>query len=387
MHKINPLIYLLAFGHFITDWAQGAIPALLPYFISTCNLNYRDAASLIFANLFLASVTQPLFGYFSDRVSKPWFVPLGPVLCGLSLSVIAFSTNYWVIFFAVMVCGLGSSVFHPEAALMVNKISGKFKGQALGSFSVGGNAGFAVGPLLAGLCAYKYSIHGLVIFGLINITAAIFLYYHMPSILAQAEAADKEEKNSTPGGLKNDWVSFGKLFILIVARSIAFTLCNSFIPIYWVAVLHTSAATGSFALTILFTLGAFITYFGGVLSDRIGNVKVIKLTYLIMIPAMFALNHTTTEWLAMLLLFPVGIAVFLSYSPSVYLGQTYLAKNIGFASGITLGVSTTIGGLVAPFVGHLADLYGVASALNILWIMGIVAFVFSFFIPEPKSLL
>jgi FSR family fosmidomycin resistance protein-like MFS transporter len=388
MQKINPLIYLLAFGHFVTDWAQGAVPALLPYFITACHLNYQDAASLIFANLVIASVSQPLFGYYSDKFSKSWFVPLGPVLCGTALSIIAFSTNYWVIFFSVMMCGLGSSVFHPEAALMVNRISGKLKGQALGTFSVGGNAGFAVGPLLAGLCAYKYSIHGMVLFGIINFAAACFMYYHMPTILAQAAATTAQEKKATPGGLHNDWPSFSKLFVLIVVRSVAFTLCNSFIPIYWIDVLHTSPTTGSMALTILFTLGAFLTYAGGVMSDRWGNVKVIKLTFFIMIPAMFALNHTGNELLAFLLLLPVGISVFLAYSPTVYLGQTYLSKNIGFASGITMGLSASIGGLTAPFVGHLADLYGVAFALNILWIMGVVAFIFSFLIPEvaePKK--
>ena len=98
MKKINPYVYLFAMGHFAADWAQGAWPALLPYFISVCHLNYQEAGSLIFANMLLASITQPFFGYYSDKISKPWFVPAGPVLCGLSLAVVPFPTNYWVIY-------------------------------------------------------------------------------------------------------------------------------------------------------------------------------------------------------------------------------------------------------------------------------------------------
>ena len=384
MQKFNPLIYLLALGHFATDWVQGAIPALLPYFIATCHLNYKDAASLIFANILLSSVSQPLFGYYSDRVSKPWFVPAGPILCGLVLAIIAFSTNYWVIFVCSMISGLGSSIFHPEAALMVNRISGKLKGRALGSFSVGGNAGFAAGPFLAGLCAYKYDIHGLLIFTIFNVCIACLLYRHMPTILAQAKDAALEEKKAAPAGLKNDWSSFGKVSVLILVRSIAFTLSNSFIPIYWVAVLHSTPATGSFALTILFTLGAFFTYLGGLWSDHSGSIKVLRITFIAMIPAMYFLNHSTVEWIATLLLIPAGFAIFTPYSPLVFLGQSYLAKNVGFASGITLGLSASIGGLVAPFVGHMADTYGVGPALNILWISAIVAAIFAFFISEPK---
>jgi FSR family fosmidomycin resistance protein-like MFS transporter len=77
MKKINPFVYLFAMGHFATDWSQGAIPALLPYFITTCHLNYQEAGSLIFANMLLASIAQPFFGYYSDKISKPWFIPGG----------------------------------------------------------------------------------------------------------------------------------------------------------------------------------------------------------------------------------------------------------------------------------------------------------------------
>jgi len=103
-----------------------------------------------------------------------------------------------------------------------------------------------------------------------------------------------------------------------------------------------------------------------------------------MIPAMYFLNHSTVEWIATLLLIPAGFAIFTPYSPLVFLGQSYLAKNVGFASGITLGLSASIGGLVAPFVGHMADTYGVGRALNILWISALVAAIFAFFISEPK---
>ena len=143
MKKLDPHVYLFTMGHFSVDWAQGGIPALLPYFITACQLNYQQAAGIIFANILLSSVTQPLIGYYSDRISKPWLVPLGPVLSGLSLTALAFTTNYWVILFCSMISGLGGSLFHPEAARMVNRIAGSLKGQALGSFSVGGNAGLS----------------------------------------------------------------------------------------------------------------------------------------------------------------------------------------------------------------------------------------------------
>lgn len=386
INRINPLVYLFTLGHFATDWSQGAIPALLPYFIAVCHLNYQDAASLIFANILLASISQPIFGYYSDKVSKPWFVSAGPVICGLTLAVIAFTTNYWVIFVCSMLSGLGSSIFHPEAALMVNKISGKYKGQALASFSVGGNVGFAVGPLVAGLCAYEFDIHGLVLFGIINVLLAGILYYYMPQVLAQAATAETAEKKAHPvDSRRNDWFSFGKLSIAIAVRSLAFKITNSFIPIFWITELHASASTGSLALTILFSIGAVFTYVGGLMADRMGFVRVMRMSFLIMVPAMFFLTHSQNIWVAMLLLVPVAFSIFTPYSPIVVLGQTYLAKNVGFASGVTMGLGTTLGGLMAPVVGRAADFWGMGAALQILWVAAIFGAVASFLVSEPKA--
>jgi FSR family fosmidomycin resistance protein-like MFS transporter len=386
MNKLNPYVYLFTMGHFSVDWAQGAIPALLPYFISSCNLNYQDAATLIFANMLLSSVSQPLFGYYSDKISKPWFVPIGPILCGICLTTLAFTTNYWLIFICSMFSGFGSSIYHPQAALMVNKIAGNLKGQAMGSFSVGGNAGFAVGPIVAGFCAYAFDIRGLAIFGVVNAIIAVFLYSHMPHVLHLAKDADIAEQKAHPNqSLENDWPAFSKLTIVIFARSIGFAISNAFIPIFWIHVLHASATTGSFALSILFSMGVVITFIGGILADKLGFIRIMRISFILMVPAMFLLVNSTNIIAATLLLIPVAFSLFAPYSPMVVLGQTYLGKNVGFASGVTLGLTTTMGGLVSPLVGWGADQWGIVPALQILWIAALAGAIFSFLVPVPKA--
>ena len=387
MHRFDPRIYLFTLGHFSVDWAQGAIPALLPYFIATCNLNYQDAGTLIFANILLSSIAQPVFGYYADRVSKPWFVPAGPIISGVSLAVLPFVTDYWLIFLCSMFSGFGSAVYHPEAARMVNGLAGAQKGKALGAFSVGGNAGFAVGPIFAGFCAYVFDIHGLVFYGVLNVVAALLIHRYMSGILADL-AKEKRAEQTAHAGLvqENDWPSFGKLSLVILARSTGFCVCNAFIPLFWIHVLGTSESTGSFALTLLFTLGAFITYFGGILSDRLGFIKMLRVSFLVMIPVMFLLVRCTDAIVATILLVPAAFALFAPYSGIVVLGQTYLGKNIAFASGVTLGLQGTLGGLVTPLVGRAADSYGIVTALQILWLVAVLGAVASFTLHTPESL-
>ena len=386
MKKIDPAVYLFSLGHLSVDWCQGAIPALLPYFIRNYDLSYQAAGTLVFANVLVASVLQPLFGYYSDRISRPWFIPLGTLFCGISVALMGFCTSFAAIFAAAMLSGVGSAIFHPEAALMVNRIAAKAKGQALGTFSVGGNAGFAIGPIVAGICAYKLGIHTLLVFGIVNTVLAAALWTKMSYVLRQVSLSDsKETEKKTVKVKENDWKSFGILSLPIFARSIGFTLSNTFIPIYWMTVLHASATQGTTALSILFTMGACITFGGGLLADRFGYVKIIRAAFFCMVPAYLLLTHTTNLWLATALLLPAAVSIFMPYSPIVVLGQTYLAKNAGFASGVTLGLTTTLGGIFAPLVGAAADRWGLVPALQIFWIAGLIGLVASFFLPEPEK--
>ena len=218
----------------------------------------------------------------------------------------------------------------------------------------------------------------------------------MPHIVARARTIDQAVATENPTvaskPLKNYWKYFGILFIIILSQSVNFRVINAFIPIFWTRELGTSPEQGSFALTVFFSIGIFMTYIGGLLGDKYGPIKIIRLSLLVWLPAMFLLTEVPTFSplimmpIAYLLLLMIGAAKAISYSPVIVLGQTYLAKSIGFASGITLGVSQTIGGVIAPVVGNLADTYSLPVAMMTLvpfLVMGLGA---SLILKDPKKL-
>lgn len=375
-------VYLTALAHLVNDTAQGSLPALLPLFITSYGLNYQDAAGLIFANTALASILQPFFGWLADKFSKPWLVPLGIILSGGSISAMAFVQSYWGLFALATMAGVGSAIFHPEAARMVNRITSGKKGTAMGTFSVGGNGGFAVGPLLAGL-TYIFGPHMLLIYIIINTTVAAAFMFFMPgmeSLARTQEASPAFQKNTA--SLVNDWKNFYRLTVIIFSRAINFAVLNTFIPLYWISILKQPPASGNLALTIFFSFGVIVTWLGGVWSDRLGYVKMIRYSFILMVPVIALFTNSTHYWLSFLLLFPLGLAVFALYSPVVVLGQQYLAKSVGFASGITLGLGITIGGMVAPGVGWLADQYGIQLAWQILIPVSVIGLLFSYRLRE-----
>ena len=378
IRKYGPPIF-----HCINDFGQGSLAALIPFFIANFGLNYYQSASIIFCNTIVASVAQPILGYVADRWRVPWFIPVGFSITLVSISAIALATSYEMILTLSLIAGLGAALFHPEAALLVNRMQSNELGNAMGRFAVGGSAGFAMGPLLAG-GVYVFGAHFLWVFTAIALLGVLlYLYAFTGSTDADAVGESKSSAKSTNSGT-NDWVSFGKLFFVIASRSILFSVLSIFIPILYITVINGEASASSLALTMYFAMGAVLTYMGGALSDKLGFLKTVRLGNLIFLPSVLVFIFVPNIWGFFGAIIPMAFGVFSQYGPITVLGQKYLAKNAGFASGITLGLGITLGGLVAPYVGHLADIYDVQTALMTLIPVGLMGLLMSLWLKEPK---
>ena len=135
---------LLSVGHLATDINQGALPAMLPFFIAAYDLSYAAAASIVFATNMTSSIVQPLFGHAADRFSKPWLLSIGLMLAGMGLALTGIFQGYrWIMILAI-VSGIGIAAYHPEAARLVNFAAGTKKGAAMSLFGVGGTMGFGI---------------------------------------------------------------------------------------------------------------------------------------------------------------------------------------------------------------------------------------------------
>ena len=378
IRKYGPPIF-----HCINDFGQGSLAALIPFFIANFGLNYYQSATIIFCNTVVASIAQPALGYVADRWRVPWFIPAGFTVTLVSISAIALATSYEMILALSLLAGVGAALFHPEAALLVNRTQSHEIGNAMGRFAVGGSAGFAMGPLLAG-GVYVFGAQFLWVFTAIALIGVLlYVYAFTGSAATDVVGESKSSAKSTNTGA-NDWVSFGKLFFVIASRSILFSVLSIFIPILYITVINGEASASSLALTMYFAMGAVLTYMGGALSDKLGFLKTVRLGNLIFLPSVLVFIFAQNIWGFFGAMIPMAFGVFSQYGPITVLGQKYLAKNAGFASGITLGLGITLGGLVAPYVGHLADIYDVQTALMTLIPVGLMGLLMSLWLKEPK---
>lgn len=398
---------LVSLGHLSCDINGGALPATLPYLRAAHGLDYQATAGLMLGYSCLSSLIQPLFGFLADKHSKPWFIPVGIFLAGFGLTAMSFMSSYWPIFFCLAISGIGSAFFHPEAARFANKVSGSHKGTGMSLFSIGGNSGFILGPLLVAVFVGYFGLSGMSVFGIMATITALALLWQIGRLPGQAASlrpqtdpgeapaeadpasAEGEELASGADMPKkiavNDWKGFSRLIVVILSRSIVFVGSNTFIPLYWVNGLGQPAAVGATALVVFGASGVACNFLGGLLSDRIGYVPIIRLAFCLLGPLVLLLGIAGNLWLSYALLPLLGGALYLPFSAQVVLGQKLLAKNIGFASGVTFGLSTTVGGMMQPVLGWIADGYGLASVFTVLACFGVIGAVFSFLIADERN--
>ncbi|MCR5176300.1 MAG: MFS transporter [Anaerovibrio sp.] len=377
-------LYFMSAGHFSCDINTGALPGLLPFFVVMYGMDYKLAAGLIFASSFLSSIIQPLIGYWSDRGSSPYLMGIGILLSGLSLGSAAFIEDYTLLFLAVTMMGIGNAIFHPEAAKLVNGLAGDNKALSMSIFSTGGSAGFCVGPLVGAGLVSLWGKPSILFFALLGIVMATISIIILPKMQKLAKFINRKTSAGEVAIQKNDWSAFSRLTVFVIVRAALYTALMTFLPLYCVDILGQSNATGSVSITVLAMVGIFTNWLGGYAADRWGNSVVLRIGMIIMGFALLAFNFNENIILMYLLVALAGFSLYACVGPMVVLGQTYLAKNIGIASGVTLGIGFSAGGMIAPVLGWIADIYTLNHVFYILPFFALIGLLVTFTLKEVK---
>ncbi len=381
--RYRPVV-LLTLGHFVADVSQGALPVLLPFLIAEHDLTYAAAAGIVFATTVASSVVQPLFGHWADRLSRPWIMPAGLLLAGSGIASIGLMPSYGLILLMAILSGIGIAAYHPEGARRVAHVSGQDRATAMSYFGIGGSLGFAVGPAMATAALFAWGLAGTVIFLAPALVVAVIIASQFSTFALPGTSSPVDRTDDAPRDLPDAWGPFGLLTLVVISRAVLFWALNTFIPLYWIHVLHQSKTEGGIALSLLFVAGVFGNLLGGRLADRLGNRRIACWGFVLLASLLPAFLWADRSRVALWLLLPIGFMMSLTYSPTVVLGQQYLPNRVGLASGVTLGLAFAIGGIAAPFLGWIADLHGIRAALAWTTALPVLSTALAFTLPEPR---
>jgi FSR family fosmidomycin resistance protein-like MFS transporter len=367
--------------HVVDDLYQGAVPALLPFLALERHYSYIGLTGITLAATFLASVVQPGFGALTDRYRNlGWLVAAGLLVAGLGIGLSGLGDNYLITWFAVAASGVGVAAYHPEATRTARGMAGDST-QAMSWFSVGGNAGIALGPIIVTPVLLATRLHGTPLLALPAVVMAGVLAVRRPW---------REAARLRPGGSRaltersDDWRGFARLTVVVVLRSIAYFGLASLLALFAIRHFHQSAAVGSAVLTVFIASGVIGTLSGGWLADHWQRIGTLRLGYGLAAGAVVLVVAAPDVAVLFVGAFVLGIVLFAPFAVQVTLGQDFLPNRIGIASGVTLGLATSAGGVVAPLFGLLADTYGLPTALGTTAVFPAVACALTFLLRDPR---
>ncbi len=373
---------VLSAGHLFTDLAQGSVPALLPFLILHDHLNYAAASALVLAATISSSVIQPLFGHLSDRLSLAWLMPLGPGLGGLGIALVGIAPNYGLTFAAVLLSGVGVAAFHPEGSRFANYVSGARRASGMSLFSVGGNLGFALGPVVLTPALLAFGLHGTLLLLIPTWLMAGVLAFELPRL--RGFRSDVVGGRVGRADTHEAWGPFAILASVIAVRSFIYFGLVTFIPLYYVDVLHASKALGNAALSAMLLGGAVGTLIGGPLADRFGRRSVL-VGSMISIPPLVVGFLLSGRVLGVLFVALAGAATIATFAVTIVMGQEFLPGRLGVAAGVTIGLSIGLGGVGAPLLGLLADAHGLRSVFVVVAALPLVALALTLALPRGRA--
>ncbi|SNY25230.1 MFS transporter [Paractinoplanes atraurantiacus] len=356
-------ITLLSVGHACVDIYQGTVAALVPLFVAERAYTYAAASGIVLAASLLSSIAQPLFGALTDRWKMPWLLPASTLLGGVGIALSGLSANYTLTLLFVALSGIGVAAYHPESARIARQASAG-SNTAMAYFSTGGNVGFALAPLtVAGMAA----LGGLEWTPLLLAPALAGTATAVPVLYALAQRTNNSTGQTRSTG-RDDITSFVRLTFAVIFRSIAFVGLSTFIALYAQQRMNGSAAAGTAALFVLYLGGVAGSLLGGSAANRWGRVAVSRWSYAITVLAIAGVVWTPGPALYLFVAL-TSAGLYVPFSLQVTLGQDYLPSRVGTASGITLGLTVSIGGLASPAIGALADATSLRTALTPLIVM------------------
>ncbi|WP_030773652.1 MULTISPECIES: MFS transporter [unclassified Streptomyces] len=379
--KTNRLrIAAFAAGHSCVDVYQGAVAALVPFLVAERAYGYAAASGIVLAASLLSSVVQPLFGMLTDRRPTPWLLPPATAAAGLGIALIGVAPGYPATLAAVALSGLGVAAYHPAAARLVRTATVGAGHSAMSWFALGGNVGFACAPLLV---VGALAVPGPTGWWLLALPAALGAVLHLPRRGGRTGAGQPADPAAAGAAhpAAEDRPAFLRLSLVVVLRSVVFIGLSTFIALY-VRERGGGETGGAVALFALFAGSAGGTLLGGRLANRWGRVTTVRRAYAAAVPAVAGILLLPLP-LVYVCAVLAAVALYVPFSLQVTLGQDYLPSRMGTASGVTLGLTVSVGGLASPVIGAVADAASLRAALLPLAVLPALSWALARRLPEP----
>ena len=351
------ILLAVSVSHLLNDTIQSLLSAIYPVLKDSFALSFAQIGLITFVFQITASLLQPLVGTITDRRPMPFSLPIGMGASLAGILLLAYAPSFGVLLLAAALVGMGSSVFHPEAARVARLASGGRYGLAQSIFQVGGNLGAAIGPLLAAVIVAPHGQRHIAWFSIVALAAMIVLWNVGSWYKRNFLTGTRRARAVRPGpALSHARVvaSLAVLGALVFSKFFYMASMSSYFTFYVIDRFQVSVQTSQILLFVFLFSVATGTLIGGPIGDRIGRKYVIWVSILGVLPFTLLLPHVGLA-ATVVLSVVIGVGLASAFPAIIVYAQELVPGRIGLVSGIFFGLAFGMGGLGAAVLGVLAD--------------------------------
>ncbi|QQE79880.1 MFS transporter [Alicyclobacillus sp. SO9] len=370
--RMNGRLFGLSWSHFLNDGAANYLPGILPAVLISLHEPVKMAGVLM-AALMIGQALQPLMGWIADRVGGRSLIIIGLLSSSLGGALLGVAHYAWVFIGLLLLIGVGSSLFHPQALAVVRSMAQTRQGLTTSVFLVGGELGRGIWPTVASFVVVHHGISSLWIFAVPALITIPFLMRFAPKLPAK-------RTHGNPIHINEHLAPMSLLIGYTGLRALMTFGLVTFVPILW-KVYGGTLVGGASIITTMLVIGVIGNLGGGHLADRFGRRPVLVISAFLSAVLIPVLAHVSGAWIWVIAAI-VGIFLFLSASTTVLIGQDIFPENRSMGSGIALGFSNGIGAVLVLVIGlWVTD----QNVLTVFWILagaGLISALLGLLIPR-----
>ena len=378
---VMTVLFAISFSHLLNDTIQALLPSIYPMLRDSFHLNFAQLGWITFTFQCTASLFQPLVGLVTDKRPMPHSLAAGMGLTLVGLLSLAFADSYVLIIISAAVIGLGSAIFHPEASRVAHMAAGTRRGFAQSFFQLGGNAGSALGPLLAALIVVSRGQKYVACFSLLAL-AGVFVLWKIGTWQKENFHRITRKTAHKTSHLPRQKViaALAVLIALIFSKYVYLASMTTYYTFYLIHHFQVSVRESQLLLFVYLFAVALGTIIGGPVGDCIGRKRVIWVSILGVAPFSLLLPHVGLMGTVILTVI-IGTILASAFSAILVYAQELVPGKVGMIAGLFFGLAFGIAGIGAAALGQLADHTSIEFVFNVCAFLPLIGLL-TVFLPD-----
>ena len=376
-------IYIITLNHFTTDWYAGILKPLLPLIMVQFGLTGGQVSRLPAILGIIASFIQPYGAILGMKFGEKRVQIVTILLTAIFTSLIGSTKNLYIFILFLALGRIANSLFHPNGATYIGKLSSSKKHTNMSIFSIGGTLGMAISSITIVWFVEHFGIEKMYLTSILGIAVAIFSIFYLDDL-----SDHKDKITQSPGlGIVESSKNYGvkRLLTVAILRTFIGMIFTTLVPIY-LHQLNYKLLWGGYFLTFGILASALGNYTGAVISDKKGAkfINILSSFTATIFIFIFLISHNLYIMLAafILLLFIASFPI----SANIAFMQELIPNRKGVASSLVMGVSWGITNIIFMAISPLIDILGIHTIMIIIALTLPIGGIIALGLPGEKDL-